>query len=165
MEWGYGIQMLKENPLFGFGYMRWPEFSGGMAAHNSAVNCFAELGLVGYACWFTLCLIVVKSVLQITRAAGQVDVKTRRLANGLFAAQVGYLTAAFFLTRTYNPVLFFLLGMGVGLARWIESQQQPSSSLVEVKTRDLRQGAILAAASIPAIWILIKAYWAISGAP
>ena len=162
MAWGYGIQMLKDNPLFGFGYMRWLEYST-MAAHNSAVNCFAEIGLIGYACWFALCLIVVKSVLRIARATGQVDVRTRRLANGLFAAQVGYLTAAFFLTRTYNPILFFLLGMGVGLVRWIESQEQTPSSLVEVKNRDLVQCAVLALVSIPAIWILIRAYWAISG--
>ncbi len=163
MAWGYGIQMLKDNPLFGFGYMRWLEYST-MAAHNSAVNCFAELGLIGYFCWFTLCFTVVKSVLRIARAKDQVDLRTRRLANGLFAAQVGYLTAAFFLTRTYNPVLFFLLGMGVGLVRWIESQEQTPSSLVEVKTRDLVQCAALALVSIPAIWILIRAYWAISGA-
>ena len=163
MAWGYGIQMLKDNPLFGFGYMRWLEYST-MAAHNSAVNCFAEIGLIGYVCWFTLCLIVVKSVFRIARATGQVDLRTRRLASGLFAAQVGYLTAAFFLTRTYNPVLFFLLGMGVGLVRWIESQEQTPSPLVEVKARDLRQCAVLALVSIPVIWILIRAYWAISGA-
>lgn len=168
LEWGYGIQMLKDNPLFGFGYMRWPEFSGGMAAHNSLVNCFAELGLVGYACWFTLCFIVVKSVLQVSRAMGRVDRSTRRLANGLFAALVGYLTAAFFLTRTYNPVLFFLLGMGVGLVRWIKDQEQQQGQvphpLAEVTVHDLRQSVLIAMVSIPAIWILIRAYWKLSGA-
>ena len=166
MEWGYGIQMLKQNPLFGFGFMRWPEFSGGMAAHNSLVNCFAELGLIGYACWFTLCFIVVKSVWQIARAGNLVDRQTRALANGLFAALVGYLTAAFFLTRTYNPVLFFLLGMGVGLVRWVESRQPTPtpSPVVGVSIRDLRLSAILSMVSIPAIWILIRTYWKLSGA-
>ncbi len=163
MEWGYGIQMLKENPLFGFGYQRWPDYSGGMAAHNSLVNCFAELGLVGYICWFSLCLLIVKSVLRIARAEGQVDFRTRRVANGLFAAQVGYLTAAFFLTRTYNPVLFFLLGMGLGLIRWVETQQADSSPLVQVSSRDVRQSVIYALVSIPAIWLIIRAYWAVSG--
>jgi O-antigen ligase len=163
MEWGYGIQMLKENPLFGFGYQRWPDYSGGMAAHNSLVNCFAELGLVGYICWFTLCLLIVKSVLRIARAEGQVDLRTRRVANGLFAAQVGYLTAAFFLTRTYNPVLFFLLGMGLGLVRWVETQQPGPSPVVQISARDVRQSAIYAVASIPAIWLIIRAYWAVSG--
>lgn len=164
MEWGYGIQMLKENPLFGFGYQRWPEFSGGMAAHNSMVNCFAELGLVGYVCWFTLCLIVVRAVSRIARAVDQVDSRTRRLANGLFAAQVGYLTSSFFLTRTYNPVLFFLLGMGVGLVRWVEGQSQARTPLVEVSLRDLRQSMFFALLGIPVIWIVIRIYWAISGA-
>ncbi|MGO9245441.1 MAG: O-antigen ligase family protein [Verrucomicrobiia bacterium] len=163
MEWGYGIQMLKENPLFGFGYQRWPDYSGGMAAHNSLVNCFAELGLVGYICWFSLCLLIVKSVLRIARAEGQVDFRTRRVANGLFAAQVGYLTAAFFLTRTYNPVLFFLLGIGLGLIRWVETQQADSSPLVQVSSRDVRQSVIYALVSIPAIWLIIRAYWAVSG--
>jgi O-antigen ligase/polysaccharide polymerase Wzy-like membrane protein len=163
MEWGYGIQMLKENPLFGFGYQRWPDYSGGMAAHNSLVNCFAELGLVGYICWFSLCLLIVKSVLRIARAEGQVDFRTRRVANGLFAAQVGYLTAAFFLTRTYNPVLFFLLGMGLGLIRWVETQQASPSPLTQISTREVRQSAIYAVASIPVIWLIIRAYWAVSG--
>jgi putative inorganic carbon (hco3(-)) transporter len=164
MEWGLGIQMLKQNPLFGFGYQRWPDFSGGMAAHNSLVNCFGELGLVGYTCWFTLCLIVVKSVHRISRAGDQIDVNTRKLASGLYAALVGFLTSAFFLTRTYNPALYFLLGMGVGLARWIESQQQTQTQLAEVPVRDLKQGAILAMLSIPAIWLIIRAYWIASGA-
>jgi hypothetical protein len=163
MEWGYGIQMLKENPLFGFGYQRWPDYSGGMAAHNSLVNCFGELGLVGYICWFSLCLLIVKSVLRIARAEGQVDFRIRRVANGLFAAQVGYLTAAFFLTRTYNPVLFFLLGMGLGLIRWVETQQPGPSPLVRISTRDVRQSVIYALVSIPAIWLIIRAYWAVSG--
>lgn len=163
MEWGLGIQMLKENPLFGFGYQRWPDYSGGMAAHNSLVNCFGELGLIGYICWFSLCLLIVKSVLRIARAEGQIDFKTRRVANGLFAAQVGYLTAAFFLTRTYNPVLFFLLGMGFGLIRWVETQQPSPSPLTQISTRDVRQSAIYAFASIPMIWLIIRAYWAVSG--
>ncbi|HTS19123.1 MAG TPA: O-antigen ligase family protein [Verrucomicrobiae bacterium] len=164
MEWGLGIQMLKENPLFGFGYQRWLDYSGGMAAHNSMVNCFAELGLVGYVCWFTLCLLVMKSVSRIARAEGQVDVRIRRVANGLFAAQVGYLTAAFFLTRTYNPVLFFLLGMGFGLIRWIEGRQPAPSTLTQISTRDLARCAIYAVASVPAIWLIIRMYSAVSGA-
>jgi hypothetical protein len=76
---------------------------------------------------------------------------------------VGYLTASFFLTRTYNPVLFFLLGMGVGLVRWVESRQSTPTPLVEVSIRDIRRSVILATVSIPAIWILIRAYWALSG--
>jgi putative inorganic carbon (hco3(-)) transporter len=165
MEWGLGIQMLKENPLFGFGYQRWPDYSGGMAAHNSAVNCFAELGLVGYACWFTLCLIVVKGVFRITKAVNQVDSRTRQLAKGLFAAQVGYLTSAFFLTRTYNPVLFFLLGLGVGLIRYVENQDPTTTApVVAVSVRDLRQSAIIAVLSIPVIWVMIRIYWSVSGA-
>jgi O-antigen ligase len=164
MEWGYGIQMLKENPLFGFGYQRWPDYSGGMAAHNSLVNCFGELGLVGYVCWFSLCLLVVKTVHRIARAESLIDLRTRRVANGLFAAQVGYLTAAFFLTRTYNPVLFFLLGMGFGLIRWVESQQSGPPPLTQISTRDLTLSTICALASVPAIWLIIRAYSAISGA-
>jgi putative inorganic carbon (hco3(-)) transporter len=105
--WGLGIQMVKESPLFGVGYSRWPDYTDGLAAHNSVVNCLGELGLIGYFFWFTLCLLVGKALFRIAGAVGQIDVRTRRVANGLFAAQVGYLTSAFFLTRTYNPVLFF----------------------------------------------------------
>jgi O-antigen ligase len=155
--------MLKEDPLFGYGYQRWPDYSGGIVAHNSLVNCFGELGLVGYIYWFTLCLLIVKSVLRIARAEGQVDFRTRRVANGLFAAQVGYLTAAFFLTRTYNPVLFFLLGMGLGLIRWVQTQQPGPSPVAQISARDVRQTAVYAVVSIPVIWLIIRTYWAVSG--
>ena len=164
VEWGVGIRMLKESPLFGYGYSRWADYSGGMAAHNSLVNCFGELGLIGYICWFSLCLLIVKSVLRIARAEGQVDFRTRRVANGLFAAQVGYLTAAFFLTRTYNPALYFLLGMGVGLTLWVESQLPSNSPLVHISTRDVRQSVIFTVFSVPVIYIVIRVYWAAGGA-
>jgi hypothetical protein len=53
--------------------------------------------------------------------------------------------------------------MGVGLTLWVESQLPPNSPLLHISTRDVRQSTIYAVASIPAIWLIIRAYWAVSG--
>ena len=169
MEWGLGIQMLKQNPLFGFGYQRWPDFSGGMAAHNSLVNCFGELGLVGYACWFTLCLIVVKSAAP-PHLPREPSLEARIPNNeGNWPADYtprwwDFLRQLSTRTHCICPALYFLLGMGVGLSRWIESQQQTPTPLAEVPVRDIRQGVIFSMLSIPVIWVIIRVYWIASGA-
>jgi hypothetical protein len=81
----------------------------------------------------------------------------------LFAGLVGYMTCAFFLTRTYNPVLYFLLGLGIGLIRHMQRNPQLPAGLLSVTRRDLIRGGAMAVASIPAIWLGIKLYWAMGG--
>ena len=62
IEWGAGNTYLKQNPLFGIGFGRWLELES-TAPHNSFVQCYAELGLVGYFCWLGLCWLVLRSLL------------------------------------------------------------------------------------------------------
>ncbi len=162
VAWGIGNGFLKENPLFGIGYNRWIDYER-LTAHSSFVICYAELGLTGYFFWFTLIFVIIRSLLRITRLPRHLDPLAIRLAGGLFAGLVGYMVCAFFLTRTYNPVLYFLLGLGVGLIRHVQRNTQLPSQLLAVTRRDLVLGGALAAASIPGLWVLIKLYWAIGG--
>ena len=88
------------------------------------------------------------------------DPLTTTVAAGLFAALAGYLTSAFFLSRTYNAVLFMLLGLGAGLIRYVQNQPGVSLSQLEITKRDFMRSAIFTVLSIPAIWIVIRLYWA-----
>jgi hypothetical protein len=157
MQWGYGNQFLKQNPLFGIGYQRWLEFSD-QVAHNSFVTCYGELGLFGYSFWFTLLWLTLRSVYRIARL-DSLDRGTRRLAIGLFAAMAGFYASAFFLTRTYNPFLYLMLGLGIGLIRYVERQPYCPAGYFEITNRDIGRSVLMAFASIPAIYLLVKLYW------
>ena len=54
--WSEGLQMLKDNPVWGVGYKEFTEYNR-KTAHNSFVLCFAELGLAGYFFWLGLLVI------------------------------------------------------------------------------------------------------------
>ncbi len=162
VAWGVGNGILKENPLFGIGYTRWFDEEM-LTAHSSFVTCYAELGFVGYFFWISLAYLVGRGLLRITRRRDVFDPLTARLAGGLFAGLVGYLACGFFLTRTYNPVLYFLLGLGAGMIRHAQRQNVVPPEYLDVHRRDMIQAGAVALLSIPAIWILIKAYWGVSG--
>lgn len=162
IQWGNGNQFLKENPLFGIGYQRWLEFSD-QVAHNSFVTCYGELGLVGYAFWFSLGFLVLRTLYRIT-ALPNLDRPTRRLVTGLYAALIGFYASAFFLTRTYNPFLYLLLGMGIGTIRYIDRLQLAPPGYLDITGRDFRRSALMSVLSIPAIYVIVRAYWIGGGA-
>lgn len=107
--WYAGLTMFKSSPLFGIGYGSFTDHHH-LTAHNSFVLCFAELGLFGYFFWLAL---IVTAFFGLNRAktsngqAGQAVPMPELLAT----AMVGFLTCAWFLSRTYQPTLFLLLAM------------------------------------------------------
>ncbi len=53
--WSDGLQMFKQSPLFGVGYLGFADQPGvKQTAHNSFLVCAAELGLFGYCLWLGL---------------------------------------------------------------------------------------------------------------
>jgi hypothetical protein len=156
--WGYGIQALKENPLFGVGYKNWYKLGAGIAPHNSFVLCYAENGLVGYVPWFALSWLVVRSVARVPRLRGTVHQDSVRIARGLFACVAGYMTCTFFLTRTYYPPQYFLFGLAVALTRIAQQEPGVRPEFFKITTRDVRRAAIAALLSIPGIWLFSKLY-------
>ncbi|MDD5633664.1 MAG: O-antigen ligase family protein [Candidatus Omnitrophica bacterium] len=113
--WAEGNLMLKENPLFGVGFQRFVEFSP-RPAHNSFVNCYAELGLFGYFFWMGLIYMELiglsKSKFYMTKEQEGYDEFLFQIKNAVLAGIIGYLTCGAFLTRTYDLPLFLLIAMG-----------------------------------------------------
>jgi putative inorganic carbon (hco3(-)) transporter len=161
IQWGNGNQFLKQSPLFGIGYGRWLDYSD-TVAHNSFVTCYGELGLFGYSFWFALLWLVSRSVYKIVRLE-PLDRGTRRLAIGLFAALAGFYASSFFLTRTYNPFLYLMLGLGIGLIRYVDRQPSCPVGYLDITNRDIIQSVLMTVVSIPAIWVVVKLYWATGG--
>ncbi|AKJ29895.1 O-antigen ligase family protein [Caldimonas brevitalea] len=112
--WSTGLMMLKSHPLFGVGYGNFTEHHY-LTAHNSFVLCFSELGLFGYFTWLGLLVVTYKGMSRVM-ASRTPDSAEFQMAELLRMAFVGFLVCAWFLSRTYQPTLYFLLGLCV--AAW-----------------------------------------------
>ena len=113
--WQDGLSMLKANPLSGIGYGNFAEEQG-ITAHNSFVLCFAELGLIGYFLWLSLIVAIFGGLGVIADSPPDiVSSFGRRWATALRASLIGFLTCAWFLSRTYSEILYLLLGLSAAL--------------------------------------------------
>ncbi len=136
--WGayHGIEMLRASPIWGVGFGLFAEHQSGYVAHNSFVHCFGELGLVGYFLWLALIVLTVSDLMATSVGQPEFGDPTEdgpgdeelyagpeeegdELAHwgrAALHALGAFLIGALFLSRTYNEMLFLLLGLGVSIA-------------------------------------------------
>jgi hypothetical protein len=113
--WWVGINLLKTYPMLGAGYGQFTEHHG-LTAHNSYVLCFAELGLLGLFIWLGMIVLTYRG-LAASEAAGMLHggmVSEAQMASLLKASLVGALACCWFLSRTYAPFLYMLMGLAIG---------------------------------------------------
>jgi len=114
--WAEGLEMLKSQPLLGVGFGQFVDHHT-LTAHNSLVLCFAETGLAGAFCWIGLLVVTLLELHRIANLPGDdpFDASARRWADGLGLSLCGFLAAAFFLSRTFAPTLYLILGLSAAL--------------------------------------------------
>ena len=122
--WYAGMQMFQSNPLTGVGWGRFTEFNP-LTAHNSIVLVLAETGVLGLTTWFAFFGGVVWLLVRMERhqravvasgagpGAGEAAA-WGNLARSLLISGVGVAVSAFFLSRSYNIVLYLLAAIAVG---------------------------------------------------
>ncbi len=155
--WGYGNWMLKRWPLFGAGKGRFVEFSPeGLVAHNSFVHCWGELGLFGYFFWLGLVLASFKDCWALGRASPETDEgkALSRLGRAGVASLAGFMSAAFFLSRTYIIPLYILFGLFAAMHTVYEKQEAELPGLAG--TADWKYLLVIELLSIPGLWLLIR---------
>jgi hypothetical protein len=154
--WYQGILMLRSNPVFGVGYGAYTEHTR-MAAHNSYVHCFAELGLLGYFVWLSLLVLAFLELRAVINASAQnpEHLQIQRWARTLRLSLATFLTAAFFLSRTYTLTLYVLLALTVAIAD-LARRQGMEFELPSPK-RWIPQVLAWEMASIFFVWLNIKA--------
>lgn len=119
--WSIGIEQLRAHPLFGIGFDNFTNINA-LTAHNSFVLAFAETGLIGFFLWMGLIVVPFKSLSKVAQVLPANSAETR-WAEMLMTSMVGFLTCAWFLSRAYEPQLFFVLGMG--MAGWYVGTREP----------------------------------------
>lgn len=160
VAWADGNRMLKMSPLFGIGKGRFGEYSeSGLVAHNSFVHCWAELGLFGYFWWLGMLFASVKDGYALGKERSDDPEKGEmgRVSRAILVALIGFLASAVFLSRTYTPPLFILIGL-IAAVRAVREREGGPLRLGFVR-RDCRWVLAAEMASIPFFYVMMRFMW------
>jgi O-antigen ligase len=111
-SWYVGVDLFKQNPLLGVGYGMFTEYHH-LTAHNSFVLAFSELGIIGFICWLALFYFSARNLLII-------DISKKELSNLALIFESCFLSilmSIFFLSRTYNILLYIFFALSVSIYR------------------------------------------------
>lgn len=178
--WSDGLELFKSSPVFGVGFHQFQTYIG-HTAHNSFLICAAELGAFAYFLWLGLITFTVVDLnsliawirkgrrdnsgssaglqggLQGKNSSDLSDSRNEdydRWAKALRLSLVGFLAAAWFLSRAYIITLYVLLGMAVTLV-WMarnEGQQVDRKTVFRLSAVTVGLGIAI----IGAIYVFVR---------
>ncbi len=164
--WYEGYQMLTSNPLFGVGYAQFLEYHF-RTAHNSFVLAFSELGMFGLFAW---CALLTSTMIILFRIAKKSylpagmshdDPRYKEaheeslLATMFIYIFIAYFGSAFFLSRTYVPFLYFMLGIATSSMARIRKVHPDMRNLYDYREL-LKFSGFVAVGGIAGIYVLLK---------
>jgi O-antigen ligase len=129
--WSLGLDLFKSNPIFGVGAHRFMEFHF-RTAHNSFLLCASELGIFGLFPWVLLILVSLKnSFFVATQKHVDAGSGLKLYAESIFFGIIAFTSAAFFLSRTYNELLYILIGLSVAVTGILLKETDDEFMLIE----------------------------------
>ncbi len=109
--WNESFSYLKESPLFGIGMGQY-EARAEFVAHNSFIQCYGELGLVGGTLFFGAFALALASLCRLNaRDRVIIDPFLRRWNPYLLAIVAGYIGLMMSLSRSYIVPTYMVLGL------------------------------------------------------
>ena len=144
--WSEGLKMFMSYPFLGVGYGHFTD-NHYLTAHNSFVLCFAELGLIGYVIWLGMIIVSFKEM-NLSIAQAPVGSEERKWTMLLMVSFIGFLTCSFFLSRTYTPGLYMLMGLCICASHCVR-EEFPSPE-------------VGAASAVPMRWIGVSLFFALA---
>ena len=149
--WATGIDLLKWRPILGVGYGNFTEYHP-LTAHNSVVLCFSELGVVGLFVWM---LIIVTSFTEMQRAwKAARGTELAVYAETMQLAIIGFFISAFFLSRTYNEVLYIIVALCSLLSYFTRKLYKYRVPFIDMNTVLLTIGAMIAAIAVVKVMVM-----------
>jgi putative inorganic carbon (HCO3(-)) transporter len=181
--WYEGMQMFLANPVFGVGQGGFLDHHG-ITAHNSFVLVFAELGFPGYFIWLAILFLTIFPLWKLFSLKNQnpdvvvnaqsheagvtstnedsqaltLDSAGLAVLHGkvLFYSMMGYLATAFFLSRSYTPLLYLFIGICISCLEELRRKKYITSIEPFKKSMGLIAG--MAIGSIFAVWLVTKLF-------
>ncbi len=129
--WSTGLTLFVRHPIFGVGAQRFTDYHY-LTAHNSFVLCASELGLFGVFPWLMLILLSMRNNFFIAKQSAEASYgELSRYASSLFYGLIAFAFASFFLSRTYNELLYILVGLSVAVSNIFLSKSTDNYRLWE----------------------------------
>lgn len=155
--WVVGVGLFQHSPLFGVGFRNFMEYHF-RTAHNSFVLCASELGVFGLYPWLMLLMITYKNAHFVEKEL--LREKQRGFAMYVYALRLGLVTfvvGAMFLSRTYHPLLFVLIGLCAATTRVFVANSPQRYKLIE--KRDFVMGLLLMVGSLIGFKVFMLVAW------
>lgn len=158
--WSDGLGMFKSSPIWGVGFegftATYVAGSSLHTAHNSFLLCAVELGLIGCFLWMGLLLVSLWQLHRISGAAAteDSDPELRVWANAVFFSLVAFLVPGFFLSETYAPMLYLLLGMSASIAGL--EMDRTGVELLPAGNRWALKTAMACMASMTLVYVMVR---------
>jgi putative inorganic carbon (hco3(-)) transporter len=107
-RWSDALVLFKQSPLFGCGQGLQSDITG-QVAHNSFVQSYAELGLIGGACFMGAFLLSIGAVYRTENDDAQTELS--RMRPYVLGAVAGYAAGLLSLSRAYTVPTYLVLGI------------------------------------------------------
>jgi O-antigen ligase len=154
--WASGLQMLKENPILGFGKGRYRGYTHTLIAHNTFVQNMGETGLVGLFIWVALVYFSLKALGIVLRHGSELSVPLVSGARAVLVGFIGYLSASMFISSDLEP--FYIL-MGLSAAVWAIARQESGKELaMKFNLAALRDIVLIEVSGILLVHFGVRAY-------
>ncbi|MCU0639707.1 MAG: O-antigen ligase family protein, partial [Candidatus Krumholzibacteria bacterium] len=148
--WATGLNLLLWRPILGVGFHNFTEHHH-LTAHNSVVLCMSELGLVGLYVWLLLIYSSFRDMAIVQKYARGTEFAT--YAELMQLSLAGFFVSAFFLSRTYNEVLYIIIAVCTLLSYYARDRFGYSQHLFPVRL--LIQTLVFMIGLIAAIKVLV----------
>ncbi len=158
--WAAGLEMVKESPITGVGWNRYMQYHE-RPAHNSFLQAFAELGLLGGWCFVAMVYSFFWGLGLTWRKDTPAIESLSNWEHALTSAGAGFFVAAFFLSQQYSVITFTVLALGaIYLAIVVRAQGAPAAGFARQQWLAI---ATATAAILVAIWISVRLLMVRSG--
>jgi putative inorganic carbon (HCO3(-)) transporter len=145
--WILSLHLLPQYPIFGIGPQNWGEYHH-LTTHNSFVLAMVETGVPGYALYLAIFIAAATAAARVALKTESKDIAT--VGAALVACMVAVMVSAFFISRTYVLIPFFVAALVLAYSRVLDAD------LYAAQINALKPVLLLAAAiaSIVGLWLI-----------
>lgn len=154
--WQEGFELFRESPVFGIGHGEYAERVL-LVAHNSFIHCFAELGLLGGACFVGMFYCAIVPLVHLSRAGNDGMASRARLRHCLLAIVVAYGVGLFSLSRAYVPPTYLIFGLAASFLA-LDPETRLLAAGNRITTHLLTRIAASSMVILFAIYLFIKVF-------
>jgi putative inorganic carbon (HCO3(-)) transporter len=112
-QWSKGFNLFKWKPITGVGFYQYVKHEY-RVTHNTFVQVFAELGIVGAYLWLGMFFSAWRDLYFVSKDP-RPPPEMHRFGEGLLGAMLGWQVCAFFLSHAHKFLSFVLLALAVSL--------------------------------------------------